>query len=109
MDLAGCPELAPYLAAVYYGDIDVDCEYNDPREFFQRTFLAEGLRHLPTNALLCLSGSGGNPVVDLQTIFDGGTTESMLALHHLSLDSLASELADEGPILDELAMDKILS
>jgi predicted AAA+ superfamily ATPase len=32
-------------------------EYRDPREFFDRFFLTEGLRHLLTNALRRLAGA----------------------------------------------------
>ncbi len=58
-------------------------EYADPREFFARTYLTEGLSLLLTGALRRLTGSGGESVVDLQTTFGGGKTHSMLALWHL--------------------------
>jgi predicted AAA+ superfamily ATPase len=79
-------------------------EYVDPREFFARTYLTEGLRLLLTGALRRLTGSeaGGESVVDLQTTFGGGKTHSMLALWHLvdpvvgvaSLPGLEGVLAD---------------
>ena len=59
-------------------------EYVDPREFFSRTYLTEGLRLLLTGALRRLTGTGGESVVDLQTTFGGGKTHSMLALWHLA-------------------------
>lgn len=59
-------------------------EYVDPREFFARTYLTEGLRLLLTGALRRLSGTGGESVIDLQTTFGGGKTHSMLALWHLA-------------------------
>ena len=58
-------------------------EYVDPREFFARTYLTEGLRLLLTGALRRLTATGGESVVDLQTTFGGGKTHSMLALWHL--------------------------
>ncbi len=58
-------------------------EYKDPVEFYQRTFLTEGLRTLLTKSLLRLSINEGDPVVELQTNFGGGKTHSMLALYHL--------------------------
>ena len=58
-------------------------EYRNPRDFFQRTYITEGLKHLLSNALRRLNGQGGNPVVELQTNFGGGKTHSMLALYHL--------------------------
>ncbi len=67
-------------------------EYRHPREFFQRTYLTEGLRHLLTNALLRLANNSGDPVVELQTNFGGGKTHSMLALYHLVSGVPASDL-----------------
>jgi hypothetical protein len=58
-------------------------EYKDPVEFYQRTFITEGLRTLLKKSLLRLSVNGGDPVVELQTNFGGGKTHSMLALYHL--------------------------
>lgn len=58
-------------------------EYRDPVEFFRRTYLTESLSQLLTGAVRRLTGSGGDPVVQLQTNFGGGKTHSMLALYHL--------------------------
>lgn len=58
-------------------------EYKKPPEFFRRTFLTESLKHLLVDAVRRLSGTGGDPVVQLQTNFGGGKTHSMLALYHL--------------------------
>jgi predicted AAA+ superfamily ATPase len=58
-------------------------EYKDPGEFFRRTFLTESLKRLLVGAMQRLSGTGGDPVVQLQTNFGGGKTHSMLALYHL--------------------------
>ena len=58
-------------------------EYGDPKEFFRRTYLTEGLTRLLSRAWARLSGAGGDPVVELQTNFGGGKTHSMLALYHL--------------------------
>ena len=58
-------------------------EYRDPVEFFQRTYLTEGLTWLLTQAWERLMGTGGAPVVELKTNFGGGKTHSMLALYHL--------------------------
>ena len=45
-----------------------------------------------------LSGTGGDPVVELQTNFGGGKTHSMLALYHMAGDTAAEDL----PGLDQL-------
>lgn len=62
---------------------EAEDEYQNPIEFFRRTYLTEGLSHLLSLALQRLSGAGGDPVVELQTNFGGGKTHSMLALYHL--------------------------
>ena len=74
-------------------------EYLNPVEFFQRTFLTEGLKHLLTNALLRLENNAGDPVVELQTNFGGGKTHSMLALYHLVSGEPAGALQDIEPVL----------
>ncbi|WP_068492369.1 Swt1 family HEPN domain-containing protein [Pseudoclavibacter helvolus] len=59
-------------------------DYNDPVEFFQRTYLTEGLKALLDIAVRRLSGDmNAAPVVNLQTAFGGGKTHSMLAVWHL--------------------------
>ncbi len=75
-------EFAADLSQVARGEAGP--EYQNPRNFFQRTYLTDGLRTLLTNALGRLDGeAGGDPVVKLQTNFGGGKTHSMLALYHL--------------------------
>ena len=59
-------------------------EYGDPVEFFQRTYLTDGLRDLLSRAVRRISGdASAAPVINLQTNFGGGKTHSMLALYHL--------------------------
>ena len=58
-------------------------EYKNPKEFFRRTYFTVGLSQLLGRAWLRLSGTGGDPVVELQTNFGGGKTHSLLALYHL--------------------------
>ena len=58
-------------------------EYLDPVEFFRRTYLTDSLRGMLAGAAQRLAGTGGDPVVQLQTNFGGGKTHSMLALYHL--------------------------
>ncbi len=74
-------EFAADLSQVHRGE-GAD-EYRDPREFFRRTFITQGLRQLLLHALERLAGTGGEPVVELQTSFGGGKTHSLLALYHL--------------------------
>ena len=74
-------------------------EYRNPREFFQRTYITEGLRHLLTNALLRLEANAGDPVVELLTNFGGGKTHSMLALYHLVSGVPVNDLPGIEPML----------
>lgn len=89
-------EFAADLAKVHNGS--APSEYKNPREFFARTYLTEGLSNLLAGAAKRLSGTGGDPVVELQTNFGGGKTHSMLALYHMASGAPAQDL----PGLDQL-------
>jgi len=89
-------EFAADLAKVHNGS--APSEYRNPREFFARTYLTDGLSNLLVNAAKRLSGTGGDPVVELQTNFGGGKTHSMLALYHM----VGGTPAEELPGLDQL-------
>jgi hypothetical protein len=80
-------------------------EYRDPTEFFRRTYLTEGLKQLLTNALIRLSGKGGDPVIELQTNFGGGKTHAMLALYHLCFGVSAKDLPGCEPIFADAGVD----
>ena len=58
-------------------------EYQDPIEFFDRTYITNGMKGLLVKSVLRVSGKGGEPVIQLKTAFGGGKTHSMLALYHL--------------------------
>jgi predicted AAA+ superfamily ATPase len=73
-------------------------EYRLPNEFFRRTYLTEGLKHLLTNALIRLAGVGGDPVIELQTNFGGGKTHAMLALYHLFFGVEPKDLPGMEPV-----------
>ncbi len=75
-------EFAADLAQVLAGTAEV--EYQDPVEFFRRTYLTEGLLAMLVTGVKRLTAQGGDPVVQLQTAFGGGKTHSMLALYHLA-------------------------
>lgn len=76
-------------------------EYRNPKEFFQRTYLTEGLKSLLTNAIERLAGRGGDPVVLLQTNFGGGKTHSLLSLYHLFAGSHVGEFAGVDELLKQ--------
>jgi uncharacterized protein len=96
-------EFAADLGKVHNGS--APSEYKDPKEFFSRTYLTDGLSTLLVGAAKRLSGTGGDPVVELQTNFGGGKTHSMLALFHMAGESKAEDL----PGLDQLLSDNDVS
>ncbi len=76
-------------------------EYRDPVEFFHRTYLTASLKELLAGGVRRLAGSGGDPVIQLQTNFGGGKTHSMLALFHLFGGTPATELLGVDEVLRE--------
>ncbi len=82
-------------------------EYRKPQEFFRRTYLTESLKRLLVGGVRRISGTGGDPVVQLQTNFGGGKTHSMLALYHLFSGANPSELVGVDAVLAEAGV-KIL-
>lgn len=92
-------EFAADLAKVYSGSAPP--EYRDPRQFFSRTYLTEGLSALLIGAAKRLSGSSGDPVVELQTNFGGGKTHSMLALYHMAGPTPVQDLSGLDQLLEK--------
>ncbi len=92
-------EFAADLSQVHRGD--ASSEYGDPKEFFGRTYLTDGLKQLLTSAAERLAGTGGDPVVELQTNFGGGKTHALLALYHLFSGVAPGDLAGIPDVLDK--------
>ena len=82
-------------------------EYLKPVDFFRRTYLTESLKQLLTSAVRRLTGSGGDPVVQLQTNFGGGKTHSMLALYHLFSGTKPGDLAGIDAVMKDAAVEKL--
>ena len=82
-------------------------EYRKPVEFFRRTYLTDSLRKMLVGAVQRLAGTGGDPVVQLQTNFGGGKTHSMLALYHLVSGIAPSELLGVDAVLKEAGVSKL--
>jgi predicted AAA+ superfamily ATPase len=82
-------------------------EYRNPGEFFRRTYLTESLKRMLIGAVERLGGTGGDPVVQLQTNFGGGKTHSMLALYHLFSGVAPSELAGIDSVMNEAKAQKL--
>jgi len=77
-------------------------EYQDPVQFFARTYVTEGMGLLLDSVVKRLAGQGGDPVIQLQTAFGGGKTHTMLAVYHLAQGRRpVSELQGLARILDE--------
>jgi len=94
-------EFAADLAQVCRGE--ASSEYQDPREFYQRTHITQGLKDLLINALNRLIRNQGDPVIELQTSFGGGKTHSLLTLLHLFENlKIASSLVGVEELLKEL-------
>lgn len=79
-------------------------EYGDPVEFFGRTYLTRGLSYLLEQAVKRLTGTGGEPVLDLMTTFGGGKTHSLLAVYHAASGTPAEQLSGMREILDGLGI-----
>ncbi|MBL9159968.1 MAG: DUF499 domain-containing protein [Verrucomicrobiales bacterium] len=92
-------EFAADLWQVHLGE--GSAEYLNPTEFFRRTFLTESLKELLVGGIARLNGTGGDPVVQLQTNFGGGKTHSMLALYHLFSGVSAADLPGLDAVLAE--------
>ena len=75
-------EFAADLYQVANGESSRD--YADPIEFFQRTYLTDGLQTLLKHVARRVGGDkNAEPIINLQTTFGGGKTHSMLAAWHL--------------------------
>ena len=99
-------EFAADLAQVSRGEGAI--EYRDPVEFFNRTYITEGMAGLLTESLQRIAGKGGEPVIQLKTAFGGGKTHSMLALYHLVRGGVSVErIPALKPILERAGIDKL--
>lgn len=92
-------EFAADLGKVHNGS--APSEYANPKEFFSRTYLTDGLSTLLVGAAKRLSGASGDPVVELQTNFGGGKTHSMLALYHMAGNVSARDLSGLDQLLQK--------
>jgi predicted AAA+ superfamily ATPase len=82
-------------------------EYRKPQEFFRRTFLTDSLKSLLVSGVQRITGSGGDPVVQLQTNFGGGKTHSMLALYHLFSGVAPGELPGVDAVMAEAGVKQL--
>ena len=57
-------------------------EYRYPKQFFQKTYMTEGLKQLLRGVERRVRGRGGDAVIQLQTPFGGGKTHTLITLFH---------------------------
>lgn len=95
-------EFAANLAAVDAGFATED--YGTPENFFRITYPTEGLKRVLTSVLQRFSGTGGDPVIGLQTAFGGGKTHTMLAAYHLAKASGLTHLEGVAPLAEKVGI-----
>ena len=99
-------EFAADLAQVARGKGEL--EYRDPVEFFNRTYVTEGMKGLLIQSLRRVSGLDGEPVIQLKTAFGGGKTHSMLALYHMMRSrSRVGQVANLAPVLEAAQVSEV--
>jgi predicted AAA+ superfamily ATPase len=102
-----------FVQAEFAADIDrvvhgkASPEYQDPKQFFGRTYITSGLHFALVNALRRISGNGGEPVLDLMTSFGGGKTHTMIALYHLFGSTPAAQLPGVEKLLEEAGVKSV--
>ena len=83
-------------------------EYQDAALFFERTLLTQGVSELLANVAGRLSGSGGDPVLELKTNFGGGKSHTLLAIYHLAKNAAAARsLAGVAGVLDKAGIGEV--
>ena len=92
-------EFAADMAQVMQGTAGI--EYQEPLEFFARTYRTEGMKRLLKTALQRLGGGGGEPVVQVKTAFGGGKTHTMLDLYHVFGGKVTAEQAGVRELMEE--------
>ena len=102
-----------FVQAEFAADLDrvvqgrASPEYQDPTQFFSRTYITSGLHFALVNALKRICGKGGEPVLDLMTSFGGGKTHTMIALYHLFGDTPVSKLPRVDSLLAEAGVTSV--
>ncbi|MCL1790896.1 MAG: Swt1 family HEPN domain-containing protein [Peptococcaceae bacterium] len=82
-------------------------EYQDPVEFFSRTFITDGMSGMLIKAAQRVAGKGGEPVIQLKTAFGGGKTHSMLALYHMMRAASPEALNGVPAVLRQAGIDSM--
>jgi predicted AAA+ superfamily ATPase len=99
-------EFAADISQVHQGKASE--EYQNPAQFFARTYITEGMALLLDSVVKRLSGQGGDPVVQLQTAFGGGKTHTMLAVYHIAKgEKPINELSGVSVIVDKAGITEL--
>ena len=99
-------EFAANLGEVIAGNAET--EYQDPIEFFARTYLTAGMRRLLATAVKQITGTDTEPIVQLKTAFGGGKTHSMLALYHLLRgEATAAQMEGTAQIINDAQVNQL--
>ncbi|MBM7582561.1 putative AAA+ superfamily ATPase [Caldicoprobacter guelmensis] len=106
--------LSESIFAADLGDVLIGTapeEYKDPRLFFGKTYLTQGLKSLIRNVVERLTIGQGDPIIQLQTPFGGGKTHALLSLYHLVKTpgqvSHFAQIRELLPNIDKLSGQKV--
>ena len=98
-------EFAADLAQVLAGNAEL--EYQDANEFFNRTYMTDGMKQLIASSLRRAHNINGEPVIQLKTAFGGGKTHTMLALYHIYKDKNVQTHEVVKSVLKSIGIDNI--
>jgi len=98
-------EFAADLAQVLAGNAEL--EYQDANEFFNRTYMTDGMKQLIASSLRRAHNINGEPVIQLKTAFGGGKTHTMLALYHIYKDKNVQKHEVVKSVLQSIEIDNI--
>lgn len=83
--------------------------YQDPKIFFNNTYVTEGLKTLAKETLGRLTGTNpsSSPIIRLETSFGGGKTHNLIALFHLATAKVSPDFVNEWLSPDLLPKNQI--
>ena len=89
-------------------DGTADRTYQDPKTFFDNTFLTDQMKLLVRDTLARLGTGSGQPVTVIDTGFGGGKTHSLLLLHHiLSNPGIGLDFVRKSGIASDMGIEGI--
>ena len=89
-------------------DGTADRTYQEPKPFFDNTFLTDQMKLLVRDVLTRLDTGRGQPVTVIDTGFGGGKTHSLLLLHHiLSNRKMGLDFVMDRGVASDVGIDSI--